>query len=275
MVAPAITSIAKELNITNEIEQFLTLSVFILAYAIAPLFLGPLSETYGRVIVLQLSNLVYLVFNLACGFAQTKSQLIAFRFLSGCGGSAPLAVSGGVLGDLFHAEQRGLAMSLYSLAPMLGPAVGPIAGGFITENTSWRWVFYATTIADAFIQIMGLFFLQETYTPVLLGRKKNKLIKETGNSDLHTEFDRPDRTLSKTLRVALSRPFILLSTQIIVQVLGIYMAFLYGLMYLVLSTFPALWTDEYHQDIGMGSLNYISLGLGFFMYTTFPFVPPF
>lgn len=265
MVAPAITSIAKDLNITNETEQFLTLSVFVLAYAFAPLFLGPLSETYGRVIVLQLSNLVYLVFNLACGFAQTKGQLIAFRFLSGCGGSAPLAIGGGVLGDLFHAEQRGKAMSMYSLAPMLGPAVGPIAGGFITEKTSWRWVFYATSIADALIQIMGLFFLQETYTPVLIDRKKIKLIKETGNLYLYTDFDRPDRTLSKTLRAALSRPFILLSTQIIIQVLGLYMAFLYGLMYLVLSTFPMLWTEEYHQGIGMGSLNYISLGLGFFL----------
>ncbi|CAG8961645.1 hypothetical protein HYFRA_00006182 [Hymenoscyphus fraxineus] len=265
MVAPAITSIAKELDITNQTEQFMTLSVFVLAYAIAPMFLGPLSETYGRVIVLQLSNLLYLIFNLACGFARTKNQLIVFRFLSGCGGSAPLAIGGGVLGDLFNAEQRGKAMSMYSLAPMLGPAVGPIAGGFITENTSWRWVFYATSIADAFIQVMGLFFLQETYTPVLLERKKNKLIKESGNSDLHTEFDRPDRTFSKTLRIAAIRPFKLLGTQIIVQVLALYMAYLYGLTYLVLSTFPVLWTEHYHEPIGTGSLNYISLGLGFFL----------
>jgi len=267
MVAPALNAIATQFNITNEIEKSLTLSIFVLAYAIGPLFLGPLSEMYGRTIILQTSNLLYLFFNLGCGLAQTKGQLIAFRFLSGLGGSAPLALGGGVLSDLFTAEERGRAISIYSLAPLLGPAVGPIAGGFIAENTTWRWVFYATTIADGVIQFMGLFFLQETYPPVLLHRKKKKLIKDTGNEALHTEFDRPDRTVMKTLRISLVRPFRLLGTQVIVQVLAIYMAYLYGLMYLVLSTFPGLWEGPYGESVGIGGLNYISLGVGFFIGT--------
>lgn len=265
MIAPALTTIAKEFNLTNEIELAMTLSIFVLAYAIGPLFLGPLSEMYGRVIVLQLSNLLYLFFNLGCGLAQSKGQLIAFRFLSGLGGSAPLALGGGVLSDLFSAEERGKAISIYSLAPLLGPAVGPIAGGFITEKTSWRWVFYATTIADACIQALGFFFLQETYAPVLLHRKKLKMIKETGNEALHTEYDNPDRTFWKSLGISLTRPFKLLGTQIIVQVLALYMAFLYGIMYLLLSTFPALWRDRYNESIGISGLNYISLGIGFFL----------
>ena len=92
MVAPALPAIARELKVTNSVEQSLILSIFVLAYAVGPLFLGPLSEINGRVIVLQLANLFYLAFNTGCGFAQTKGQLIAFRFLSGLGGSAPLAV---------------------------------------------------------------------------------------------------------------------------------------------------------------------------------------
>lgn len=123
MVAPAVNVISKELGITNQVEQNLTLSIFVLAYAVGPLFLGPLSEMYGRVIILQTANLLYLFFNLGCGLAQTKGQLIAFRFLSGLGGSAPLAIGGGVLSDLFTAEQRGKAISIYSLAPLLGPAM--------------------------------------------------------------------------------------------------------------------------------------------------------
>lgn len=91
MVAPALTTIAREFHITNEIESALTLSIFVLAYAVGPLFLGPLSELYGRVIVLQVANLLYLFFNLGCGLAQNKGQMIVFRFLSGLGGSAPLA----------------------------------------------------------------------------------------------------------------------------------------------------------------------------------------
>lgn len=64
-----------------------------LAYAFGPLLLGPLSEIFGRVIVLQLANLWYLVFNIACAVSQSKGQMIAFRFLAGLGGSAPMAVS--------------------------------------------------------------------------------------------------------------------------------------------------------------------------------------
>jgi MFS family permease len=93
MVAPALPAMAATFGMTNQVEIQLMLSVFVLAYAIGPLFAGPLSEVYGRVPVLQLANLFYLAFNIACGFAQTKSQMIAFRFLSGLGGSAPLAVS--------------------------------------------------------------------------------------------------------------------------------------------------------------------------------------
>ena len=136
MVAPALTKIGLDLHITQEIELSLTLSIFILAYAIGPLFFAPLSEMYGRVVVLQLANLFYLVWNIACGFAQTEGQLIAFRFLSGIGGSAPLALGGGVLSDCWHAEERGKAISIYSLAPLLGPAVGPIAGGFIAMKVN-------------------------------------------------------------------------------------------------------------------------------------------
>ncbi|KAI1814469.1 major facilitator superfamily domain-containing protein [Poronia punctata] len=269
LVAPALESISEELGITQDFEKNLTLSIFILAYAVGPLVWGPLSELYGRVIILQLVNLIYLFFNLGCGLARTKEQLIAFRFFAGLGGSAPLAIGGGVLADLFTAEERGKALSIYSLAPLLGPAIGPIAGAFIAQNTTWRWAFYATTIADALIQFAGLFFLQETYAPVLLVWKRKRLVKETGNADLHTPYDRPDRTVAKTLRVALERPFRMITTQIVVQALALYNLYLYGLIYIVLTSFPSLWSgpkpDGYGEPLGIGGLNYISLGLGFFV----------
>lgn len=167
------------------------------------------------------------------------------------------------MSDCWKAEKRGRAISLYSLAPLLGPAIGPIAGGFITENTSWRWTFYATSIADVLIQLSGLFFLRETYAPKLLHIKSSKLRKETGNKELHTEYEHPERSLFTVLENAVVRPFRLLGTQPIVQVLSLFAAYLYGLMYLVLSTFPVLWSERYHQSVGIAGLNYISMGLGF------------
>lgn len=124
MVAPALTTIATDFGITSEVESQLVLSVFILAYAVGPLFLGPLSELFGRRKVLQLSNIFFFAFNLGCGFAQTSGQMIVFRFLSGLGGSAPLSIGGGVLGDCWLAHERGKAIAVYSLMPLIGPAVG-------------------------------------------------------------------------------------------------------------------------------------------------------
>lgn len=265
MVAPGLVDIGRDLNISGSLEQALVLSIFVAAYALGPLVWGPLSELYGRTIIIQVSNFWFLLFNLGCGLARTEGQMIAFRFLAGIGGSAPLAIGGGLLSDLFNAEQRGKAMSVYSLTPLLGPAIGPIAGGWIAERTTWRWVFYSTTIACGVIQTAGLYWLRETYAPVLLHRKKLRLIKETGNTNLRTEYDHPERTLAQTLAIALTRPFRLLVTQIIVQLMALYMMFLYGTMYLVLSTFPGLWAKQYHESTGVAGLNYISLGLGFFL----------
>jgi MFS family permease len=67
-------------------------------------------------------------------------MLIAFRFLAGLGGSAPKSISGGVTGDLFDAEHRGQAISIYSLAILLGPVIGPVAGALVAEKSTWRWV---------------------------------------------------------------------------------------------------------------------------------------
>ncbi|KAI2786871.1 Efflux pump vrtL [Penicillium oxalicum] len=267
MVAPALSTIAAQFDVTDQIISQLTLSIFVLAYAVGPLILGPLSEIYGRAIVLQLANAFFLVFNIGCAVSQNKTQLIVCRFFSGLGGSAPLAIGGGVLSDCFRAEERGKSIAVYSLAPLLGPALGPVAGGFIAENTSWRWVFYSVSIADALIQFMGLFLLRETYGPRILKDRATRLRKETGDQSWKTEAEMQRQTLAQVLRGSLVRPFRLLLTQSIVQVVACYMAYIYGLMYLVLSTYPALWTSQeyYHESIGIGGLNYIALGLGFFL----------
>jgi multidrug resistance protein len=265
MIAPGLTHVGQELDISSSTEQALVMSVFVAAFALGPLFWGPLSEVYGRTVIIQGSNVLFLCFNLGCALARTKSQMIAFRFLSGLGGSATLGIGGGTLSDLFTPEHRGRAVSIYSLMPLLGPAVGPIAGGWIAERTTWRWVFYSTTIGCGFVQLAGFFFLEETYAPVLLQRKKLRLIRDTGNQALHTEFDDPNRTLPQLLGISLTRPFRLLATQLIVQILALYMMYLYGLVYLVYASFPELWRSRYGQGPGIGGLNYISLGLGLYL----------
>ena len=92
MVTPALPDICDEFDIPEGFMHQLVMSIFLLGYAQGPFVLAPLSEIYGRVTVLQYANLIYLVFNTACGFVQTRNQMLVFRFLSGIGGSAPQAV---------------------------------------------------------------------------------------------------------------------------------------------------------------------------------------
>ncbi|KAJ0421805.1 major facilitator superfamily domain-containing protein [Aspergillus carlsbadensis] len=261
MVAPALKEIASELKMGSDIETQMPVSIFVLAYAVGPLCFGPISETFGRTYVLQSTNLLYIVWNLACGFAQTKGQLFGFRFMSGIAGSAPLAVGGGVLSDCWNADQRGQAVGIYTLAPLLGPVIGPITGAFISEYATWRWVFWSTSIAGVIIQVFGFLFLPETYGPTLLKRRAKSLREKEGDSLYHTEHDSVN--LVSAMKTAFVRPFKLLATQPIVQVIALYMAYLFGMFYLLLSTFPGVWEGVYGESTGIGGLNYISLGVGY------------
>jgi MFS family permease len=123
IMAPALSTIAKEFDM-NSAESTMALSIYLLATAFGPLVIGPLSEIYGRKRILHASNVWFLIWNIACGFANTKGLLIASRFMAGFGASSVYALSGGVLGDVWSREQRGRSLGIYLLIPLLGAAVG-------------------------------------------------------------------------------------------------------------------------------------------------------
>lgn len=267
MIAPASNQLAGDFGITSDVILAMATSVFVLGYAIGPLFLGPLSELYGRSRVLQIANLWYLAWNIGCGAAQNTGQLVAFRFLSGLGGSAPLSIGGGVLGDCWRAEERGQAIAIYSLAPLLGPVIGPVCGAWIARFSTWRWVFWATSIADGVVQILGIFFLKETFAPVLLERRASKLRKElaldpNNTRQIRTPFEGKNRHWKEIFAKAIIRPFALFVEEPIIQLLGVYIAFVYGLIYLILTTVPDIFEQTYNESAGIAGLNYLALGVG-------------
>lgn len=182
--------------------------------------------------------------------------------MSGIGGSAP-AIGGGILADCWRAEERGKSLSFYYVFPLIGPAVGPIVGGFVVQHSNWRWMFHATSIFSATIQAISLQAFPETYGPTILRNKAACLRTASGNSNLRSEYEQQHEGVVFVLKQAFIRPCKLLSTQPIIQVLSIYMACVYGLMYLALSTFPSVWVDIYGERPDIASLNYVSLAIGF------------
>ncbi|EIW62246.1 MFS polyamine transporter [Trametes versicolor FP-101664 SS1] len=268
MMAPAANDIAHDLGETNKTVIALFTSIYVAAYALGPLTMGPLCELYGRARILQLSNLFYFAWNFGCGFARNPAELIVFRFLSGWGGSAAPSIGGGVLGDVWSPEQRGQAMTMYTLAPLLGPCIGPICGAWIAERSSWRWVFWSTSIACVLVQAVGLFYLKETYAPVLLERKAKHIREGMRDAEkgppqeVRTIFDSPDREWHNVVRKTLIRPFALSIQEPIIQVFAVYLSFVYGTLYIFLTTIPSIFEGVYREPVGIAGLHYLALGLG-------------
>lgn len=262
IISPAVPMIAKDLDITEQVEKSLTVSIFVLAWALCPLFTAPLSEVFGRRIVLNTSILLLVVFNMATALSRNKAQLYVFRFIAGCAGAPPLSVSAGTLADMFTDQERNKALAFFSLGPTLGPVIAPVISGFIVQNTSWRWVVWVLTIATGVVAVAGILLFKETYPPTLLKWKARKLRKETGNPHLHTVFEITGMSFKTQLVLAITRPIKLILFHPIVTGLGLHMAFIYGFMYLMLVTYPALWTEKYGFRIGIAGLMYVALGIG-------------
>ncbi|OOG01135.1 hypothetical protein ASPCADRAFT_159756 [Aspergillus carbonarius ITEM 5010] len=279
IIAPAVDAIEADFHVTSTVEGPLTVSLFLLTYCLGPLLLGPLSELLGRVPIQFAGNVFFLAFNLACGFSKSITQLLVFRLLSGLGASASLATGASTIGDVFPKEERGLGLALLNMGPVLGSCLGPIAGGYITDYSTWRWAFHATSIFGGVVILTGLCLSRETYAPVLLQRKKQTLQSTPAYKDLTllTQFEKDipipstsspqtrTRSILTLYRRTLLRSLYLLFTQPIVQALSLYYGYLYGLVYLVLSTFPTLWRTQYHLSTSTGSLHYIAPCIGYLL----------
>lgn len=112
---------------SNEtLETFVT-SVYLLGYVFGPLVLAPLSELYGRVVVYNICNFGFVIWNIASALANNLRALIVFRLLAGLAGSAPMTIGAGTIADMVPVEKRGIAMMGWIMGPVLGPTFGPLS----------------------------------------------------------------------------------------------------------------------------------------------------
>lgn len=118
------------------------LTSYLAANAIVLPVSGWLAEVFGRKRYFLLSLIVFTVSSLLCGFAPNLPLLLLFRALQGIGGGGLQPMAQAILNDTFPPEQRGSAFALYGITAVLAPTVGPMLGGWITDNYSWRWIFF-------------------------------------------------------------------------------------------------------------------------------------
>ncbi|KAL4800048.1 major facilitator superfamily domain-containing protein [Aspergillus venezuelensis] len=240
----------------------LGLSFFIWGLGVGPLFLGPLSEFYGRRNIYLTSFTFFLIWLIPCAVAKNIETMIVCRFLNGLAGSAFLSVAGGTVGDLFARQELGAPMMLYSSAPFIGPELGPLVGGFINEFTTWRWTFYVLLIWTGILLAMLALFVPETYHPVLLRRKAQRLRKETGDDRWQAPIEKLDRSITRTVLQSLYRPVLLLTLEPMCLNLCIYSAILLGILYLFFGAFQLVFGNVYDFNLYQRGLAFLGLFVG-------------
>ncbi len=132
------------------------LTSYIVASAIATPLTGWVSDRIGRKRLFLIAIAGFTVASVACGLADNLAELVLFRLLQGLFGACLVPLSQAVLLDIYPREQHGQAMAIWGAGAILGPILGPFLGGLLTENLSWRWVFYINVPVGA-LAFAGVF----------------------------------------------------------------------------------------------------------------------
>jgi MFS family permease len=253
IVAPASIAIADDLNEHSAFLLVFYITVDNLGEALAPLYVGPMSERLGRLPVVHLYNFLFVIFTMVSGFSNSVAQIVVFRFLAGAS-VASIALNPSIIGDLFSIEQRGSAISIMSLIPILGTAVGPIVGGYVTQYLSWRWTFWITAIASGLLSLVLVLAMKETYVPVI--RRRATKVKTRAPSKYIHGWN--PKTV-KAVCLLVVRPFIILSGSSVAIVMTLYLSVSYGYLSLVGATMATTFQQVYGFSESSSGLIYIAL----------------
>ncbi|KAF1364755.1 benomyl/methotrexate resistance protein [Lizonia empirigonia] len=264
-----IQQIMIEFSVSQEVVT-LGVSLFVLGFALGPLLWAPFSEMYGRQVVFAGTYLCFMAFNAAVAGGQNIWSVLILRFFAAAFGSSPLTNAGGVIADLFNANERGLAMSIFSAAPFMGPVLGPIIGGFLGMTEGWRWVNGLMAIWAGVLLIVTACLVPETYPPVLLRRRAERLSKMTGEVyRSRTDIDQGKISLGEALATGLKRPWILLFCEPIVLLLSLYHAIIYGILYMLFGAFPIVYRQGRGWNEGISGLPFVAVAIGVILAITY------
>ncbi|KAI0025101.1 major facilitator superfamily transporter [Xylariomycetidae sp. FL0641] len=254
--------VAAEFGVSAEVG-ILGVSLYVLGFATGPTLWAPLSELKGRRLPLVLSMFGFSVFTIACATAKDLQTLLICRFFSGFFGACPLAVVAAVFSDLFNNATRGVAITLFSMAVFTGPLLAPFVGGFIVESSlGWRWTMYIPSFMGWLAFALDLLFLNETYPPVILIEKAAEIRRRTKNWGVHAKQEEIEVDMKELLQKNFTRPMRLLFFEPIVTLLSIYMAFIYGLLYLFLTAYPFVFEGVHHFNAGQSGLAFFGMIIG-------------
>ena len=258
----ATRQVAAEYGVSIEVG-LLGLSFYVLGFAFGPVLWAPLSELKGRKLPIVLAMFGFTVFQAGVATAKDLQTVLLCRFFGGLFGACPLAVVAAVFSDMFNNRTRGLAITVFSMMVFTGPLLAPFIGGFIVDSyLGWRWTEYLVLILGGVAFIIDIIWLRETYPPVVLVDKAAELRRRTKNWGIHAKQEEIEVDFQELVTKNFSRPLRILFTEPIVLLLSIYMAFIYGLLYLFLTAYPLVFQQIHGFSAGVGGLPYFGMIFG-------------
>lgn len=269
-VALAIPHIMEHFHVSHEVAV-LNISFFILGLGTGGCFLSPISEFHGRRVVYIGGLLLMIAFQFLTAFSDNIGGVIFGRFMSGFFGLSYMSVASGSFADLFKAnkiegkdanKELSLAMILYSVAPFLGPSLGSLISGFINSHLFFRWTFYVFIIWSAVLLLMVILFVPETYEPINLKRKAQRLRKTTGDDKYYAPIEVQNATLYESVLSSSKRPFLLLFGDSMTLILNLYTAITLAIVYLFFVAFPYIFSTVYNFTLSEQGMSFLGLVVG-------------
>lgn len=161
IILPAVGDITSDLNTTSSIVN-VSVGIYLISLGVFPMWWSNFSEKHGRRSVYVVSFILFFAFSIGCCFAPSIGALIVLRLLAGLGASAVQACGAATVSDLYIQEERGYALGLFYLGPLLGPFLSPIIGGAVAEAWGWRATMWVMVIFCGVNVLSIVFLLPET-----------------------------------------------------------------------------------------------------------------
>ena len=152
---------------TDEVTWVLT--SYLISNAVIMPMTGWLARMFGRKRFLISCIIMFTFSSFLCGMAPNLGALVFFRILQGAAGGALIPMSQAIMMESFPPQEGGMAMAIFGIGAMFGPVVGPTLGGWITDNMSWRWIFYINIPVGVIAVLMAKYFI---FDPSYLKRHK-------------------------------------------------------------------------------------------------------
>lgn len=261
--ASALPQAAKEFHVSDVAETLAT-GMFLIGFGCSGFFGGPLSETFGRNPIYIGSLVLFGLFTLGSALAPDLGAQLVCRFFGGFFASTPFTIAGGSLSDLWTPVERMYTFPVFATTGFVGPILGPVMGGFIAESSvvSWRWTEWTTLIMVSLVLLSVLFFMPETFSPVLLSWKAHHLRMVTGDPRYRASVEVKGVPFRERMKIALYRPFLMAATEPIIIVFSLYFVVIYMVMFGFLPGYTFIFQDVYGMSQGITGLLFLGIGVG-------------